>query len=624
MFFSTGCPWWTFQKTAIARFTELYTDLYKDEHYSYCPEEKCYRNILTEEVITPNIYDDGTHFSNGIAKVKRGNKWGCIDKQGREVIPCEYFTPDLNSKELIPCIYHDLYILDNRHIQIRKDLKYGMIDTLGEIIFPIEYEDIRQFNNNLYWTKLDGKWGLMSISRDIVIPHKYTDIHGSRVELNGMWGLVDKEGNEIIACKYKYIDYHKGDILEARHFLDDIADYYIFHEDKLISKTFQYITPFFEGYATFGENGKRGIIDTSGNVIFSPTYDKITYAGEGLFLIEHKGFIGYIDVSGNEIIPCNKYKYGGFFFNGYTQVSITGIGWVFINKAGVEVTPWKYNRIGGFSEGLALVINEHGKIGFINRSFQEVIACIYDYQENWYDIYFKNGIVCLQKNTKYGFINKYGQEIIPFEYDILDIYHDQNYYTAYINGKEGLIDIKLGKVVIPCKFDMVKRPHEGLAGVKSGEKWGFVNSTGQVTIQCIYEEVKDFSDGVAAVKLNGKWGHIDKQGQNIGNFIFGDTLGFSNGLATVYSGKRCKSYPTVINKEGKFILHSTDYPTGRFISKLKLIQVYNSNDKIGFLDIDCNEVIPCQYDEFDEMSKIPGLFKVVSNGLYGLLSIGFN
>ena len=604
-----------------ANFSEVYTDVFNDEYFRYSSEEKCYRNTLTGQKITSKLYEDGTPFSNGIAKVKRGNKWGCIDKEGREIVACEYFTPHLNAKESIPCIYHNIHILDNKHIIVNKDYKYGLVDISGDIIIPVEYEDIKQFHEDLFWTKLNGKWGLMDISGTLIIPHKYTNVHGFKVEFNGMWGFIDKAGNEIIPCKYKYIDNRKGNILEAKNLLENVSDYYIFHQEKLIPKTFEYIEPFDDEYATFGLNGKKGIIDTHGNEIFPPTYEKISYADEGLFLIERNGFIGYVDINGNEVIPCNKYRYGGHFYNGYTLVSITGFGWVFINKVGIEVTPWKYSKMGGFSEGLALVIDEHGKIGFINRSFEEVVPCIYDYKEDWYDIYFTNGIVCLQKDNKQGYINKDGKEIIPFEYDeIYDLERDGNYCDTYIKDKRGLIDSNLGKVIIPCKYDSVRRPHEDLIGVKSGEKWGFANTADQIIIPCIYDEVRDFSDGAAAVKLNGKWGHINKQGQNIGNFIFDDTLGFRNGLATVYRGR----YPTVINKKGQFILHSTQYPTGRYISDLKLIQVYNANDKIGFVDTDCNEVIPCQYDDLDTMSKNSCLFKVKSNGLYGIVCIGIN
>lgn len=604
-----------------ARFAELYENLFKDEHLIYFPKDRLFRNILTGNPITSNIYDDGTPFQNGIAKVKRNDKWGCIDKFGSEIIPCEYLTYNFLAKEIIPCTYQNMHVLNNQYIQVYNNGKYGLIDTSGKIILPTKFDDIKLFCNNLFWVKANNKWGVVNSDGILVTPYKYSETRGSRVVHNDLWGYLDKSGNEVIPCKYRSIDYIRGNILQARLPLEDTNDYYIFYEDKLIPQTFKDISPFHDGYATFGINGKKGIIDHNGNVVFQCIYEDISYAGEGLFIIEKNGFIGHIDIFGNEIIPCSKYRYGGYFQNGYSLVSITGIGWVFINKYGIEVTPWKYNKITYCGEGLYLVINQHSKIGFINSCFQEVIPCIYDYQENWYNIWFRNGFACLRKNKKEGYIDKFGKEVVPFIFDDIydNFFRDNDYSLACLGNKCGLIDNKIGKIIIPCKYDSVREIHEGLSAVKLDNKWGFANTDGEIVIPCIYDEVQDFSNDAAGVKIDGKWGYIDKLGQRIGRFIYEDVSKFENDLATVFLGKHF-SYSSVINKDGENILKTAPYQNVRYISDINLIQV-SKEERFGFLDPECNETIPCIYSAYDYNKEVKGLLKVESNGLWGLLSI---
>ncbi len=57
----------------------------------------------------------------------------------------------------------------------------------------------------------------------------------------------------------------------------------------------------------------------------------------------------------------------------------------------------------------------------------------------------------------------------------------------------------------------------GLAAVRLGGKWGFVDKAGQEVVPCRYDEVRDFEYGgpMAAVQLGGKWGFVDEEGQEV-------------------------------------------------------------------------------------------------------------
>ena len=42
---------------------------------------------------------------------------------------------------------------------------------------------------------------------------------------------------------------------------------------------------------------------------------------------------------------------------------------------------------------------------------------------------------------------------------------------------------------------------EGLARVKVGQKWGYIDKTGKVVIEPIFEKVRDFRNGLSPVKI---------------------------------------------------------------------------------------------------------------------------
>ena len=67
--------------------------------------------------------------------------------------------------------------------------------------------------------------------------------------------------------------------------------------------------------------------------------------------------------------------------------------------------------------------------------------------------------------------------------------------------------------MVAAKYASAGSVSEGLAAVKSGGKYGYVDRTGKEAVAPAYGHGADFREGLAAVEKDGKWGFIDKAGK---------------------------------------------------------------------------------------------------------------
>jgi hypothetical protein len=98
---------------------------------------------------------------------------------------------------------------------------------------------------------------------------------------------------------------------------------------------------------------------------------------------------------------------------------------------------------------------------------------------------------------------------------------------------------------------------DGLALVKDGLLYGYVNVKGEVVIAAQFEEARDFSEGMAAVKVDNKWGYIDTTGKFVIAAKYQEARSFGenqyNGMARVKTNNKWG----IINKSGQFVVAAT-------------------------------------------------------------------
>jgi len=87
--------------------------------------------------------------------------------------------------------------------------------------------------------------------------------------------------------------------------------------------------------------------------------------------------------------------------------------------------------------------------------------------------------------------------------------------------------------VIEPQFDDAWDFSEGLAQVKKGDKWGYINKEGIFIVEPQFEEGGYFSEGFALIKKDNKWGYIKKNGSIAIEPQFTDAWDFSEGAGRI-------------------------------------------------------------------------------------------
>ncbi len=357
------------------------------------------------------------------------------------------------------------------------------------------------------------------------------------------------------------------------------------------------------------KTGKTGYANDHGELRINYEWEVCGYKwDEGKAMVQSgENQFGFINRWGKVVVPL---KYSGTkpFSDGMAAVKSGGL-WGFVNSNGEEVIKPAYRTVGNFSEGYAAVMADGSRFGYINKKGDMVLQPVYDVALPVHD-----GLAPVMVEAQFFDADeKIDPKYIltPGSRDVLrDGEKDRNkFWTVacsdshkvdldyesgidYRTGKWGYIDIRTGQYKIKPCFEDAFSFSEGVAAVKQGGKYGFINKEAQFVIPPAYFNAKSFQDGVAIITtasqnpesirygvidhkgkeltgmqysyiddflegvaratLNGKMGFLDCKGKLVipAKFITGSD--FQNGLALVLVAKNQSDY-SIINRKGEIV-----------------------------------------------------------------------
>ena len=154
-----------------------------------------------------NAYDYSISYEGDYARVHAFGKYGLIDKEGNEVVPCEYDQ-----------IYCSERYLDSGYQVVVKDGKVGYVNVRGEVTCDFVYGE-----SNVYSTYRSPFNYLNDLEGNVIVlsgaigelPERYASVRFgdgdccpvfAAVNLNGDAGVVDLYGNTVIGFNGAYDD----------------------------------------------------------------------------------------------------------------------------------------------------------------------------------------------------------------------------------------------------------------------------------------------------------------------------------------------------------------------------------------------------------------------------------
>lgn len=256
------------------------------------------RGLHNEEILPLGRYDDILYYQmaeHNYCEVKIGLNVGAIDKQGNEVIPCEFDDISIHQ------------IKQYGFAEVEKGGKKGVYDVQQKKeIIPCKYGRIYD------WQLKDG-------NNCTVL--KFEEEYGKN-NPNNRVGIIDKDGKEILPCVYTGISIQSKYAIVSRdgeywqYGLATNASYALYNlEEKSFKTDFKY------GYLGGVVEGEEIIRYNIGGKVVSYTNSKPNIKG---------GKWGYLDLSGKEVIPA-QYDTAEDYKDGIAQVSKNGITSIITN-----------------------------------------------------------------------------------------------------------------------------------------------------------------------------------------------------------------------------------------------------------------------------------------------------
>ena len=391
----------------------------------------------------------------------------------------------------------------------------------------VEYIDDEECGCELFFfdgiqTTRDGDLhGFRLADGTVIVENKYKYVdqfHGQYCKVyldEGMCGLIDRTGREIIPCIYSDINYpSSGRILVIKDYRTGYCD---MDGRQVIEPQYWQGADFHNGIAVVAVYDSFApyclFIDTLGAPLFGTTYENAKPMIEGHALVRRNGLWGIIDSTGREVLPA-QYPYmtdnsNGHFFAGYDT------GLAMFDYSMQPLTPFVYTWTEGYYEGFTPVYRDGG-YGFLDAHGREAIPCIYDQVGA-----VREGRVMVRRGDHYGIVDTTGRIVLPIEYD--NSLPGGTKYTYYDSralvekdGKLGFVDLD-GKLVIPFYFERAYHFTQGLAAVRHQGLWGYIDTNGDVYLPFVFEFVSPFRWGRAEVVYNGNTSKVDLKGRCVKN-----------------------------------------------------------------------------------------------------------
>lgn len=468
-----------------------------------------FTDIEGVKVLDAPDYEIVHPFSNGLAMIANEGCYGFIDETGEMVIPCQLTEP------------HEVYYYwnDPRYLRIRKVeyIKENNHHFYSNSTIPVYswmgFDNVKKTLTDYYYfeTALASSFGKATSN---VLPY-YEISQGSKettetfvkVKRNNKWGLMGKNMQELVPCKYEEIH-----ILKNSKFIAKKKSKYYWGnktDKSLTSLNIDTLTVSKKGFIV-GKNDQYGFINLSGDIPIPIKMDSVfsqnTYIG---FKKGKKN--GWASQNGEIIIPC---EFDTCYLNEHKKI-------VFVRKDNkvyevknkknkLALLETKFTNIKAATNPKHWFVKTQKLTGLLAKSdkFTDSQLLLPVQFETLYlkglETYRLNHIFA-KKQNKWQVFNNLLEELFSVEADSITPISKTNTFSSI--GSLGILQNTLGNNILG------NAPHYY---IKKNNKWGLLDRNGLEQSSIEYDQISSlFYHKLFNVQKEGKWGVIDENGEVI-------------------------------------------------------------------------------------------------------------
>lgn len=301
-----------------------------------------------KQILIKPQFQDAAWFSEGMAAVKKGNKWGYINRSGKLITPAKYTVAKPFRKGFMPkngkeggdsilfagasvrtdgteiCINEkgqtlwkcpaiaENAVAENRVPIEQKtiDKKYNVPNAAGLFDKIVDDYRIPGSDKSFYIAVKNNRYGVFNSTFDTIVPFEYDSIIYNRssgkpmlkISKNGSYGMLYPDGKAAIEPEFSSISEVNNDgrylaIVKKgnQSFLKDL------NKPEMISQPFNDIEYDLGGFVITDSNNMKGYYFNE-NKMIAPKYIELTrLRNTDYFLVKtFSGKTGYVDSSGRE------------------------------------------------------------------------------------------------------------------------------------------------------------------------------------------------------------------------------------------------------------------------------------------------------------------------------------
>ena len=347
---------------------------------------------------------------------------------------------------------------------------------------------------------------------------------------NGLYGLLDENGNEIVPAEYLHIDKIRDGMIPA--YTKEKVFVFLDESGKRIKDvSFYDINPLYTqdllGVAD-SETGKWGFVDKNLNYVIEPQFDAIGYFVDGIVGAKQGELWGIINKSGKYILePQFKDDELEGYDQGTLVVSKGGkIRLVDVKKA--EFLETEYDELYGMTGGKA-VVGKDSSI-YLNSWENKEVFLMKKPSRILYDMYRGNVLGKTRFYLNYREDGEKDEHFAVFDSSTGEKICDKIINSSYeidenCNVKERYphkdedVSTQQTEENEQKKYGRYEEVRHGLyetsTSFKQNGKWGFLDEDGNVVIPAEYDSVSPFYFDAAYARQGDRRFIIDRSGRKI-------------------------------------------------------------------------------------------------------------